>query len=303
MTSRLRSFTQGLTRTRQQVFGRIANAIGVGEISADTWDEIEAILIQADIGVATATELVDSLRDHVKATGLTRADDLMERLRTELRAQLPDPPALTLPGEPTVILMVGVNGSGKTTTAAKLARWLAIEHNARPLLAACDTFRAAAVEQLQIWGARVGVPVIAGDANADPGAVLFDAVSAARARGSNVVIADTAGRLHTRFNLMEELEKVRRVAAKAAEGAPHHVLLVLDAITGQNALAQARAFRDKVGVTGVVVSKLDSSARGGMVFAIRRELALPVQFVGLGEAVEDLQPFEPGAFVDGLFDQ
>jgi len=302
VTERLRSFTLGLTRTRQQVFGRLVNAIGAGDIDGDTWNELEGTLIQADVGVPAAMSLVESIREYVRASGVTKMDDLQAHLRAELRALLIDPQVFTLSGDPTVILMVGVNGSGKTTTCGKLAHWLQTEHDAKPLLAACDTFRAAAVEQLQIWGERAEVPVIAGAANADPGAVLFDAVSAAKARGANVVIADTAGRLHTRFNLMEELQKVRRVASKAAPGAPQHVLLVLDAITGQNAMAQARAFKEKSGVTGIIVTKLDSSARGGMVFAIRQELNLPVMFVGLGEQTEDLQPFDPDNFVAGLLE-
>ena len=302
MTERLRSFAQGLTRTRQQVFGRLVNAIGAGEIDADTWDELEGTLIQADVGVSAAFSLVESMREYVLDSGVTKMGDLQSHLHAQLRALLVDPPTFTLSGDPTVILMVGVNGSGKTTTSGKLAHWLQTEHGAKPLLAACDTFRAAAVEQLQIWGEHAEVPVIAGAANADPGAVLFDAVSAAKARGANVVIADTAGRLHTRFNLMEELQKIRRVATKATPGAPHHVLLILDAITGQNAMAQARAFKEKSGVTGIIVTKLDSSARGGMVFAIRQELDLPVMFVGLGEKIEDLQQFDPDNFVAGLFE-
>jgi fused signal recognition particle receptor len=228
VTERLHSFTQGLTRTRQQIFGRIVNAIGAGEIDGETWDELEGTLIQADVGVSAALSLVESMREYVHDSGVTKMDDLQAHLRAELRALLVEPPIFTLSGDPTVILMVGVNGSGKTTTCGKLAHWLQTEHGAKPLLAACDTFRAAAVKQLQIWGGSAGVPVIAGEANADPGAVLFDAVSAAKARGANVVIADTAGRLHTRFNLMEELQKVRRVATKTTPGAPHHVLLILD---------------------------------------------------------------------------
>jgi len=216
-----------------------------------------------------------------------------------LRSTLQPPPSVAYPARPTVVLIVGVNGSGKTTTIAKLARRLQQEGK-RVLLAAADTFRAAAIDQLKVWGQRLGVPVIAGQPGSDPGAVTYDAIQAARARGLDVVLVDTAGRLHTRYNLMEEIKKVRRVASKAQPGAPHHVWLVMDATTGQNALAQAKAFKDAVGVTGVILAKLDSSAKGGMAFAIQRELGLPILFVGLGEGPDDLAPFDPDAFVQGL---
>lgn len=300
MSEHVSTFASALVRTQRTVFGRIANVLGVGDISMQVWDELEATLIQADLGFQSASHVVENLREHVHDTGITSASQLHTRLSEELTALLIEPPPFLLDGSPTVILMVGVNGSGKTTTSAKLAKMLRDVYGARPILAACDTFRAAASQQLKLLGERIGVTSISAQSGADPGAVLFDAVSAAEARGADLVIADTAGRMHTKFNLMEELKKVCHVASKTSRGAPHHVLLVLDAVTGQNALSQARAFKESVGVTGVIVTKLDSSARGGVVFAIRKELGLPVQYVGLGENVDDLHRFEPQAFVAGL---
>jgi len=298
----LKNFTNGLTKTRQTVFGRVANIIGASEIKNETWDELEETLIQGDLGVTVTTELIERLKDYVKQEGVTKSQDLKSFLRATLIDLLPTPPVLTLNGDPAVLLMVGVNGSGKTTTTAKLAKVLRDQNGYKPILAAADTFRAAAVEQLKEWGGRLGMDVISGQPNGDPGAVTYDAISAARARGCNVVIVDTAGRLHTKYNLMEELKKVRGVAAKASAGAPHSVLLVLDSTTGQNAISQAKAFKEAVGVTGVVLTKLDGSAKGGVAFAIFRELNLPIQFIGLGEKVDDLVPFVPTAFVDGLLE-
>ena len=302
MLNSLKNFTTGLARTRQTVFGRVANIIGVSEIKNETWDELEETLIQGDLGVAVTTELIEKLKDHVKQEGITKEHDLKSFLRNELINLLPTPPALALNGDPAVLLIVGVNGSGKTTTTAKLAKLLRDRDGITPILAAADTFRAAAIGQLQEWGGRLGVDVIAGQPNGDPGAVVYDAISAGRSRGCNFVIVDTAGRFHTKYNLMEELKKVRGVAAKASAGAPHSVLLVLDSTTGQNALAQAKAFKEAVGVTGIVLTKLDGSAKGGVAFAIHRELDLPIQFIGLGEKADDLVPFEPTVFVNGLLD-
>jgi fused signal recognition particle receptor len=273
--------------------------LGATEITQETWDEIEALLIQADLGIDTAESVVSALKADVHGLGLTRASDLRALLKTELRARLSTPPPIDFPGNPTVILLVGVNGSGKTTTAAKLSRRFIDEHRT-VLLGAADTFRAAAVDQLQVWGDRLNVPVVSGAPESDPGAVAFNAVQAGSARHLDLVLIDTAGRLHTRYNLMEELKKVRRVVDKALPGAPHHVWLVLDATTGQNALHQATAFRDAVGLTGVILAKLDSSARGGMAFAIQSTLGLPILFAGLGERPEDLSPFDPEAFVAGI---
>jgi fused signal recognition particle receptor len=242
---------------------------------------------------------LDELKRVTRTEGLTRANELTNALREDLRRRLDTPPPLKLQDQPSVILVVGVNGSGKTTTIAKLASRFIAEGKSI-LLGAADTFRAAAVDQLQVWGDRLKVEVIAGAPESDPGAVAFNAVQAGVARGVDVIMIDTAGRLHTRFNLMEELKKVHRVAGKALPGAPHEVWLVLDATTGQNALQQARSFKEAVHVTGVILSKLDSSARGGMAFAIQKELGLPILFAGLGEKPEDLQPFDPDAFIEGI---
>jgi fused signal recognition particle receptor len=298
----LQALREGLARTRQAAFGRIAQLLGATEITPALWEELEAALIQADVGVRVAQELLDRLRERVRREGVTRAEDLRAMLKGELRALLKDPPPLNLGRDPLeVVLVVGVNGSGKTTTVAKLAHRFR-QQGRRVLLAAADTFRAAAGEQLEIWAERAGVPCIGGQPGADPGAVLFDALQAARARGYDLVLADTAGRLHTKYNLMQELQKVRRVATKAVPGAPHEVWLVLDATTGQNALPQAREFHQAVGVTGLILSKLDGTAKGGAVFAIARELGLPVRFVGVGEGLEDLLPFDADAFVEELFE-
>lgn len=289
----------GLSKTSKAAFSQIASILGASEINNETWDDLEALLIQADLGIETTTSVLDSLKRLTRTEGLIRANELFSVLKQELRSRLETPPALNFESKPTVILVVGVNGSGKTTTIAKLASRFHAEGK-KLLLGAADTFRAAAMEQLQVWGDRLKVEVIVGASESDPGAVAYNAVQAAVARGVDVVMIDTAGRLHTRFNLMEELKKVNRVVGKALEGAPHEVWLVLDAATGQNALQQARAFKEAVHVTGVILSKLDSSARGGMAFAIQRELGLPILFAGLGEKPEDLAPFDPHAFVDGI---
>jgi fused signal recognition particle receptor len=289
----------GLSRTSKAAFGQIASILGTSEIDNETWDDLEALLLQADLGLETTSSVLDSLKRITRTEGLIRANELFSTLRQELRARLITPPALTLNHKPSVILVVGVNGSGKTTTIAKLASRFTNESR-KILLGAADTFRAAAMDQLQVWGDRLKVEVIVGAFESDPGAVAFNAVQAGVARSADIVMIDTAGRLHTRFNLMEELKKVNRVVGKALPGAPHEVWLVLDATIGQNALQQARAFKEAVNVTGVILSKLDSSARGGMAFAIQRELGLPILFAGLGEKPEDLQPFDPDAFVDGI---
>lgn len=289
----------GLARTSKATFGRLAGLLGASEIKPETWDDLEALLFQADLGLETTQSVLDALKAAVKRQGLTRASDLQSVLKTELRSRLVTPPPLTFTGKPSVILLVGVNGSGKTTTAAKLGKRFLAEKKTI-LFGAADTFRAAAVDQLQEWGTRLKVDVIAGAPDADPGAVAYNAIQTGIARSVDIVLIDTAGRLHTRFNLMEELKKVYRVVGKAHEGAPQHVWLVLDATTGQNAMQQAKAFGAAVKVTGVILSKLDSSARGGMAFAIQRELGLPILFAGLGEQPEDLTPFDPDAFIDGI---
>ncbi len=303
MADFLNKWKEGLERTRKVAFGRIATLFGATQINDDTWDELESILIQADLGVETTTAIIAALRKTVAQEGYTRSEQLQACLRSELINRIDPPPAIELNGyNPAVVLLVGVNGSGKTTTAAKLGKQLTGQGK-RVLLAAADTFRAAAVDQLEVWGERLGLPVVSGQTGGDPGAVAFDAVQAAIARKMDIVLIDTAGRLQTRYNLMEELKKVHRVVGKAMPGAPHAVWLVLDANTGQNALLQARAFKDAVQVNGIILAKLDSSARGGMAFAIQKELGLPILYAGLGERPEDLQRFDREAFVDGILGQ
>jgi len=290
---------QGLARTRTSTFGRISQLLGVAEIDEETWDDLEAMFIQSDMGMETTEEVIEALKKRVESEGLVTADQLREAIFAELRARLDVPPEIKFSENPSVILIVGVNGSGKTTNMAKLGQRYQKEGK-RVIFGAADTFRAAAIEQLQIWGERLNIPVIAGQQDGDPGAVAYDTVQAGVARRTDIIMIDTAGRLHTRFNLMEELKKVYRVTGKALPGAPHAVWLVMDANTGQNALHQAKAFKDAVKVTGVILAKLDSSARGGMVFAIQKELGLPILYAGLGERAEDLEPFNPDAFIEGI---
>lgn len=292
----------GLKRTRQSFFGRIAQAFGATDIDDDTWDDVEALLVQADVGIGTTMKLVDSMRTRVKRQGIVRKEQLVEALKDELSGLLMEPTPLNLSGrELSVMLIAGVNGSGKTTTIGKLAYRMRL-NDRKVIVAAGDTFRAAAVEQLKLWGERAGVPVIAGTPGSDPGAVVYDAISAARARNAEVLIVDTAGRLHSNFNLMAELVKVRDVLRKVIPDAPHEALLVLDGTTGQNALTQAKKFQEAIDITGLVVTKLDSSAKGGMLFAIQQELGLPVHYIGIGESIYDLVFFNPRAFVDSLFE-
>ena len=274
-----------------------------GDITEETWEDLEALLIQADVGVPTTLRIVDALQDRVRKDGLIRADQLTQALKEELRSILVTPPPFQIddPRQLTVVMVVGVNGSGKTTTIGKLSRHYQ-EKGRKVMLAAGDTFRAAAIDQLKIWGERADVPVIAGQPNGDPGAVTYDGIRAARARGFDLLLIDTAGRLHTKFNLMKELEKVHSVCKRSVHQAPHEVLLVLDAPTGQNALVQATKFKESVNTTGVILTKLDGTAKGGMVFAIYEELGLPVRFIGTGERIEDLAPFDPDLFIEGLFE-
>ncbi|MEZ4642266.1 MAG: signal recognition particle-docking protein FtsY [Chloroflexota bacterium] len=299
-----KSIRDSLKRTRQSVFGQIVSVLGMGEITDETWDDLEALLIQADVGVPTTLELVDAMRERVARDGLYRADQLVDALKEELRAILVQPAVFELEERRllTVLMVVGVNGSGKTTSIGKLAHYYQAKGK-KVMLAAADTFRAAAIDQLKVWGDRADVPVIAGQPNGDPGAVAYDGIRASRARGYDFLIIDTAGRLHTKYNLMKELEKVHSVCKKSVHAAPHEVLLVLDAPTGQNALTQAKKFKESVNVTGVVLTKLDSTAKGGMVFAIYRELGLPVRFIGTGEKIQDFAPFDADQFVNGLFEE
>ena len=302
MSNIFTKWKEGLAKTSKAKFGQIASLLGATEITDETFEDLEALLIQADLGIDTSEAILNSLWEKEKQEGLTRASDLEVVLHQELLQRLSEPPDISFPAKPTVILVVGVNGSGKTTSIAKLGKRFR-DQGKKVLLGAADTFRAAAIDQLQVWADRVNLPVISGQPNADPGAVAYDSVKSAMARDYDVVIIDTAGRLHTRFNLMEELKKVQRVVGKAMPGAPHEVWLVMDATTGQNALQQARAFKDAVNVTGIILAKLDSSARGGMAFAIQKELGLPILYAGLGEGIDDLQPFDPNAFVQGILQE
>lgn len=296
---------ESLARTRGSFFGQITGLLGTSDISDELWDDLEALLIQADLGVDTTLSLVETVKDRVAREGITKSPDVERILKEEMAALLNDdgftPSILDRKRLLTVILVVGVNGSGKTTTIAKLAKYFQSKDQ-QVILAAADTFRAAAIDQLKVWGERAGATVIAHQPGADPGAVVFDSIKSGQARGATMVIVDTAGRLHTKYNLMKELEKIRGIAAKQVHEAPHETLLILDATTGQNALSQARYFKESVGVTGVVLAKLDGTAKGGVVFAIARELGMPVRFVGTGEGIDDLAEFEPQAFVDGLFE-
>lgn len=280
----------------------LANLLPGGRIDDSVLDELETRLITADVGVETTERILGSLRKQVARNELGNIDALLEALRESLLEVL-RPAAVPLVIDRTItpfaVLVVGVNGAGKTTTIGKLARRLK-DDGLKVMLAAGDTFRAAAVEQLQIWGERNGVPVIAQAAGTDPAAVAFDGIQAAKARGFNVLLTDTAGRLHTQSNLMEELKKVKRVMGRTDPRAPHEVLLVLDASQGQNALQQARLFHEALGVTGVVLTKLDGTAKGGIVLAIASELQLPIRFIGIGETAEDFDEFSADAFVDAL---
>ena len=299
MSNILSKWKDGLSRSSKAAFGQIATLLGVTEISEELWDDLEALLIQADLGVETTISVLDEMENRVDQDGITKTGELRNVLRQELRKRLDNPPELKLNQKPTVILIVGVNGSGKTTTIAKLGKHFT-EQGYSVLLGAADTYRAAAVEQLENWAERLNLPIISGQQGGDSAAVAFDTVQAGINRNSDIILVDTAGRLHTRFNLMEELRKVNRVTGKALPGAPHAVWLVMDATTGQNALHQARAFKDAVKVSGVILAKLDSSARGGMAFAIQKELGLPIIFAGLGEKPDDLEPFDPDRFIDSI---
>lgn len=293
----------GLTRTHENLIGRIDVLLqGKKQIDADTLEELEEILITADIGVATAVELIRILEQRLKRNELQDGEALKRALKEEILARLSRQcaPLETDVHSPYVIMVIGVNGVGKTTTIGKLAcRYTAL--GKKVLLAAGDTFRAAAAEQLEIWGERVGADVIRHQEGADPSAVAFDACRAALARKCDILMVDTAGRLHTKVNLMEEMKKIRRVLGREIPGAPHETLLVLDAATGQNAMSQAKLFKEAAGVTGVALTKLDGTAKGGIVVAVSNEFKIPVRFIGVGETADDLREFDPVQFVEALF--
>jgi fused signal recognition particle receptor len=297
--SDLNNWRTALNRTRRAAFGRLSALLGATELSPAVWEEMESLLLQADLGPRLTQQIITLLQKKSTAEGMIRRADLTRALREFLGALLGIVEPVVFHETPSILLVAGVNGSGKTTSIAKLAHRYQREGK-RVLLAAADTFRAAASDQLEIWAGRLGVDVIVGAPGSDPGAVAHDAAQAALARKADLLIVDTAGRQHTSYNLMEELKKVRRVLGKVVPGAPHHTWLVLDASTGQNALAQAAAFRQAAAADGVILTKLDGSAKGGFVFRIRSELGLPVLFVGLGEKLEDLAPFDPEAFLNGI---
>ncbi|MGN7470274.1 signal recognition particle-docking protein FtsY [Brevibacillus sp. SAFN-007a] len=299
-------FTDGLAKTRDLLVEKVEDLVRrYKKIDDDFFDELEEILITSDVGVSTVMELIDDLRTEVRKQKIENAMDLQPILSEKLVALLKNDESTDRmlnveDGRLNVILFVGVNGVGKTTTIGKMAHMFK-QQGKNVLLAAGDTFRAAAIEQLEVWGERVGVDVIKQQQGSDPAAVIYDAIQAAKSRKVDVLLCDTAGRLQNKVNLMEELAKVRRVLQRELPGAPHEVLLVLDATTGQNALSQAKTFGQSAGVTGLVLTKLDGTAKGGIVIAIRNELNIPVKYVGLGEKMDDLQPFDPEQFVHALF--
>jgi fused signal recognition particle receptor len=295
---------QGLAKTRSVVGGALRILIGKGRtIDQGFLDQLEDTLLQADIGVAKTTEIISELKTRYRAGELAKGEELLDLLKRSLRAELQAPAVdeLAWAAEgPTVVLVVGVNGAGKTTTIAKLAKRFK-DQGKQVIIAAGDTYRAAAIEQLSIWAGRVGVELIKTHDGGDAAAVAFDAVAAAQARGADLVLIDTAGRLHNKEHLMRELEKIRRVIQKRLPTAPHETLLVLDATAGQNAIQQAKVFGAAMGVTGLVLTKLDGTAKGGVTITIRRELKLPVRFIGVGEQLDDLQPFDPDSFIEAIF--
>ncbi len=298
------SLRETLARTRNALMGKVQTVLGQADITPATWDDLEALLLQSDVGAGTTERILISLKDHANRDGIIKADQLRGVLKEELVK------LLTLDSAPwsyqstvllEIILVVGVNGSGKTTSIAKLAQ-LYTQKGRKVILAAGDTFRAAAIDQLQIWGERSNVPVIAGKPNSDPGAVVYDAVQAAFARRSDLLIVDTAGRLHTKHNLMQELKKIHGVLQKSVHDAPHQTLLVIDAVNGQNAINQAKGFAETAGVTGVVLTKLDGTPKGGVAFAIANDLKIPIRFIGTGETANDIEEFDARAFVNELFE-
>ena len=295
---------EGLAKTRSVVGGALRKLIGLGrKIDQAFLDQLEDTLLQADIGVAKTEEIIAELKTKYKAGEMAPGEELLDLLKRSLRAELQAPVEQELAwatSGPTVVLIVGVNGAGKTTTIAKLAKRYK-DQGKHVLIAAGDTYRAAAIEQLSIWAERAGVDIVKTHDGGDAAAVAFDAVAAAESRGADLVLIDTAGRLHNKEHLMRELEKIRRVIQKRLPTAPHETLLVLDATAGQNAIQQAKVFGAAMGVTGLVLTKLDGTAKGGVTITIRRELKLPVRFIGVGEKIEDLQPFDPDAFIEAIF--
>jgi len=293
------SWREALSKTRNATFGRIASLFGATDLTSQFWDELEATMIRADMGIGASLQVMEELRDIARDEGITHGDELFSRLHSLLISQLNVPNFEESAVRPFVIIFVGVNGSGKTTSAGRLAyRWTKSKKDV--LFAAADTYRAAAGEQLELWGERLGIEIIKGLPGSDPGAVVYNACEAAIARKVDALLIDTSGRMHTHHNLMSELEKICRVSGKVIEDAPHQVLLVLDATTGQNGISQAKAFSETIKLNGVILAKLDGSARGGVGFAVVSELKLPILYVGIGEEPQDLIPFDPYAYVENL---
>ena len=296
-------FRKGLSRTREKIKAGLRSAMRVGQrIDQDTLSRLEDAMLVADFGPATTTKLIEVVRAGWKKGAIAEEQEITEYLKRHVMDLWPDTDRRILFAEsgPTVILVTGINGSGKTTSIAKLGKHF-VDQGKRVILGACDTFRAAAVEQLTIWSDRIGVQIVKHDQGADPGAVAYDACEAAMSRGADVLLIDTAGRLHTQDHLMRELAKIRKVVERKIPGAPHEVLLVLDATIGQNAVNQARQFSEHVSVTGIFLAKLDGSAKGGIVVGIRDQLNVPVKFVGLGETPDDIEPFDPATFMEAMF--
>jgi fused signal recognition particle receptor len=303
MFGRAKSIADSLKKTRESVFGQIGDLFGPSDIDDDFWEDLETLLIQADVGVVTTVALVEWLQEQVDERALRRSEQVRDLLKQRMVEILEKAESEYLPGRRllSVVLIVGVNGSGKTTTIGKLASWHK-QRGDKVVMAAADTFRAAAIDQLKIWGERAGADVIAQGPNSDPGAVVYDAIQTSYGRReASVVIIDTAGRLQTQFNLMAELTKIKAIAERQVHDAPHEVLLILDATSGQNALSQAKHFAKAADLTGVVLTKLDGASKGGMALAIAHEHGLPIKFVGTGEKMEDMRPFDAREYVEGLF--
>jgi fused signal recognition particle receptor len=300
--STIGAIKKGLARTRETFVTGLRSLLLGRRLSDELIDELEARLIQADVGVKTTTRLIDHLRGEYKAGRITQGDQVLDFLKSELKSYWPaaSRKIATAAAKPTVILVAGINGSGKTTSVAKIAKSLRDEGRS-VLLAAADTYRAGAIQQLDTWAKRLGVDIVKGAPGSDPAAVAYDACDAAKARGVDVLLIDTAGRLHTQDPLMRQLIKIRDVVSKKIDGAPHEVLLVLDATTGQNAIEQARRFKEAIDVTGIFLSKLDGTAKGGIVIAIREAVDVPVKLIGVGETPDDVEPFDPDAFIDSMF--
>ncbi|MCX8125736.1 MAG: signal recognition particle-docking protein FtsY [Dehalococcoidia bacterium] len=306
MLDLLKRTSQGVTKSRQLWFSRIAGLFLRGRVNDEVWNQLEELLISADVSIATTSRLLERIKKSAREQGINDGPGIYSLLKQEMVRLLNSACTIDSRGDSSAgekilfILVVGVNGSGKTTSIAKLANYY-IQQGSRVVLGAADTFRAAAIDQLKVWGKRAGADVIAHQPGSDPGAVVFDTIQAARARNAGVVIIDTAGRLHTKFNLMEELKKIQRVAIKSASNLEQKAILVIDATTGQNGLSQARHFTEAIGIDGIFLSKLDGTARGGIVLTICDELKIPVLFIGTGEQLDDMAPFDPHIFVEAIF--